>query len=196
MRSFWSEPFLWIHLAGIAVVPLALQLVWLSLAVGDPLTPFWLELLILIGVGIVPILWMQWTRPFDIFSLLIVALRPEALSLEQLRLLSLFKIGKQRLLSAIAALMMIGALWFIYRFAPLAALTASFVPQGRIVGLLLASVAFLISNLFLQVPISVLGVLFTSEQEWQTTEPYPPEKISQTFTVPGFRVRNILPIDY
>ena len=37
MRSFRSEPFLWIHLAGIAVAPLGLLVVWLALAIGDPL---------------------------------------------------------------------------------------------------------------------------------------------------------------
>ncbi|XTZ13067.1 MAG: low-complexity tail membrane protein, partial [cyanobacterium endosymbiont of Rhopalodia inflata] len=49
MNNFRSEPFLWIHLAGIAVVPLSLQLVLLGLAVGDPFPLFWLELFI-VGV--------------------------------------------------------------------------------------------------------------------------------------------------
>ena len=39
MRSFRSEPFLWIHLAGIAVAPLGLLVVCLALAIGDPLNP-------------------------------------------------------------------------------------------------------------------------------------------------------------
>jgi hypothetical protein len=91
MRSFWTEPFLWIHLAGIAALPLALELVWLGLAVGDPILPVWLELLLVAAVGIVPVLWMQLTRPFDIFSILVLAMKPEQLTQEQRRLLSLFK---------------------------------------------------------------------------------------------------------
>jgi len=51
MRSFWTEPFLWIHLAGIAALPLALELVWLGLAVGDPILPVWLELVLVIATG-------------------------------------------------------------------------------------------------------------------------------------------------
>jgi hypothetical protein len=194
MRSFWSEPFLWIHLAGIAVVPLALQLVWLGLAVGDPLPLFWLELIFLALVGIVPVFWMQWTRPFDIFSLLIVALKPENMTLEQRRILSLFTRKKQRWLTIITAGIMLVILWQIYWLAPLAAKGASFLPQWRIVGLLLAALAFGISNLFLQIPVSVLGVLLTREQTLAKAEPYDLDKISQKFTMPGFRVNKILSI--
>ena len=37
--SMKSEPFLWIHLAGLAALPIFLQIAWIGLAVGDPL-PF------------------------------------------------------------------------------------------------------------------------------------------------------------
>ncbi|MGK7877914.1 MAG: low-complexity tail membrane protein [Xenococcaceae cyanobacterium] len=193
MRSFRSEPFLWIHLAGLVVVPLSLEVVWLGLAVGDPLLPFWLELLGVAAVGIVPVFLMQWIRPFDIFSLLIVALKPEQMTPEQQRILSLLKTKGQRLLTAIAAVFMLWVLWQIYRLAPIAAMVAPFSPQWRIAGLLLAAFAFLVSNLFVQVPVSVLGVLFTSEQQFEATEPCPREKIPQEFTIPGFRVDKILP---
>ena len=191
MRPFWSERFLWIHLAGLAVVPLSLQVVWLGLAVGAPLPLFWIELLFLAAVGLVPIFWMQWNRPFDIFSLLIVALKPEEMTPEQRRILSLFKTNKQRFLTAIAAVFMLWVLWQIYRLAPVAAMAASFLPQWRIAGLLLAALAFGASNLFVQVPVSVLGVLLTSEKQFAATEPCAPEKITQEFTIPGFRVEKI-----
>lgn len=197
MRSYRSEPFLWIHFAGIAVVPLALQVVGLGLSLGDPLPFFWLELLFLVAVGIVPILWMQWNRPFDIFSLLIIALKPNKLTAEQLKILTLFKLGKQRGLSAIAALVMLVILWQVYRVAPLASIAADsipFLPQWRVVGLSIAAIGLLTSHLFLQVPVSVLGVLLTRSQIWEKVEPYLPEKIAKDFSVPGFKVDKILPI--
>jgi len=194
MRSFWTEPFLWIHLAGIAALPLALELVWLGLAVGDPILPIWLELLLLAAVGILPVLWMQLTRPFDIFSILILAMKPEQLTQEQRRLLSLFKTKTNSLVTIAAAVFMLWVLWQIYRVAPVAATVAPFAPRWRIVGLLWAGLAFLVSNLFLQVPLSVAQVLLTSESEFAATEPYPVEKTPQDFTIPGVRVNQILPL--
>ncbi|NES80896.1 MAG: low-complexity tail membrane protein [Moorea sp. SIO2B7] len=194
MRSFWSEPFLWIHLAGLAMFPLLIELVWLALAVGDPLPVFWLEFLFVALVGIVPVFWMQWNRPFDIFSILIVALKPEQMTLGQRQILSLFKTKKQRLLTAIAGVLMLVVLWQLYRLAPVVELVVSpFFPQWRFLGLLMATVAFLVSNLFLQVPLSVLGILFTSEQQFAATEPCELEKIPQEFTIFGFQVGKILP---
>ncbi len=194
MNNFRSEPFLWIHLAGIAVVPLTLQLVWLGLAVGNPLPFYGVELLIVIAVGIIPPLWMQWKRPFDIFSLLLVALRSDALTPDQRKLLTLFTTRKQKVLSLLVAAVMLVILWVFYQLAPLATSAAAFLPQWRLLGLAIAAIAFWLSNLFVQVPVSVLGVLTTSAQQWSETEPYLPENISQAFTVPGFRVRRILPI--
>ncbi|HEY9743883.1 MAG TPA: low-complexity tail membrane protein [Coleofasciculaceae cyanobacterium] len=194
MRSFWTEPFLWIHLAGLAALPLCLELVWLGLAVGDPILPVWLEFLLVAAIGIVPVLWMQLTRPFDIFSLLVLAMKPEQLAEQQRRILSLFKTKTNPLLTIVGAVFMLWVLWQIYRVAPVAAAIAPLAPGWRLAGLLGASLAFLASNLFLQVPLSVAQVLLTSESEFSSTEPYPVEKTLQDFTLPGVRVNQILPI--
>ncbi|NEQ64068.1 MAG: low-complexity tail membrane protein [Symploca sp. SIO2D2] len=193
MRSFWTEPFLWIHLAGLAALPLTLELVWLGLAAGDPILPVWLELLLVVTIGIGPVLWMQLTYPFDIFSLLIVAIKPEQLTQEQQKILSLFKTKPSNILTVAGIVLMLLILWQINRVAPLAVTAASGIPGGHIVGLLIAALAFLASNLFLQVPLSVIQVLLTSESEWQTTPAYPVDKIQQDFTVPGIKVKQILP---
>ena len=192
MNNFRSEPFLWIHLAGAAAVPLLLQIVWLGLAVGDPLSPFWLELLLLGAVGILPVFWMQWNRPFDIFSLLFVSVKPQALTSQQQSILSLFKSNRERLLAVIAAVAMTAVLWLLYQYAPLAASAAAFLPQWRVFGLFIAAIAFLACNLFVQVPLSVLGVLLTKEAQLATVNPYPAEQIPQGFIVPGLRVNKIL----
>lgn len=191
MTSFRSEPFLWIHLSGIAVAPLALLVMWLALAIGDPITPYWLELVILAIAAILPIFVMQWSRPFEIFSLLIISLRPEFLTTEQRKILSLFKTTKQRIFSLITALLMVAVLWGIYLFSPVAALPVTSFPQLRIVGLIIAAIAFLVANLFTQVPVSVVGVLLTKQEVFNTVEPLTVEQIPPSFTVPGFRVRKI-----
>ena len=80
MTTFRAEPFLWIHLAGIVVVPLALLAMACGLAIGTPLTPYGLEIIFLVAIAWLPIMVMQWFRPFEIFSLLIIAIRPGSLT--------------------------------------------------------------------------------------------------------------------
>lgn len=189
MRS--REPFLWIHLAGLAAVPLWLQIAWLGLAVGKPL-PFWAEMLFLAAVGILPPLWMQLRQPFDIFSLLLIAVKPEQLTLDQRRMLSLLKTPKHGGIAIAVAALALVILWQLYRWAPIAVVAASFLPQVRLLGLLLAAIAFLMSHLFIQVPFSVLGILLTKEQPFALVEPVSPQSVSQEFTVPGFRVNQFL----
>lgn len=191
MASFRSEPFLWIHLAGIAVAPFALLVVWLALAIAVPLTPYWLELGFLVGIGVLPILWMQWHKPFEIFSLLVVALRPEVLTLEQRKILSLFKQPRQRVLTVLTALLMTGKLFALYYFAPLASLPVLDLPQIRIAALGVAAIAFLIANLFVQVPVSVLGILLTSNATYEQISPIELSEIPQKLTLFGFRVKKI-----
>ena len=193
MRSFWSEPFLWIHVAGAAVLPIFLGLCLLGLAVGSPLLPVWLEVFLVGVVGIAPVLWMQWFRPFYIFSILVVAMKPQNLTPLQQRILTRLKSPLNRGLALFVAVLLVIILWQLYRFAPLAASVAPFPPQWRLAGLLLAAVAFLASNLFLQVPVSVSAVLLTTESEFAATKPDALEKIGQDFTIAGWQVDRILP---
>lgn len=193
MRSFWSDPFLWIHLAGIAAVPIWLELCWLGLAAGNPVLPFWLELLVLAAIGIVPIFWMQWQRPFYIFSLIGVALKPAQLTEDQRRLLSLFKAQRNRFLAIAAAIIAFLALRQLYYLAPIAAPVTPFTSESRWLGLLVTAIAFLGVNLFLQVPISVLSVMLTGESVFATTTPYSLEQIRSDFTLLGVPVNQILP---
>ncbi|BFM38576.1 low-complexity tail membrane protein [Synechocystis sp. LKSZ1] len=189
MSSFRTEPFLWIHLAGVAVAPLALLVAWVALAVATPVTPYALELLLLVGAGMVPVFWMQWQRPFEIFSLLLIALRPDQLSEAQRRILALFLRPQRRWLTLLGALLLLVKLGVIYYYAPLAAMVALELPQVRLLALLVAAVAFFMANLFLQVPLSVLGVLLTSQDTYEATQPLESTEVQAKFTIPGFRVR-------
>ncbi|MEZ2240463.1 low-complexity tail membrane protein [Microcoleus sp.] len=193
MRSFWSEPFLWIHLAGLAALPIFLGLCWLGLAVGSPLLPVWLEVFLVGAAGIVPVLWMQWFRPFYIFSILVVAVKPQNLTNAQQRILAGFKSRLNQGLALFLAILLAVILWQLYRFSPLAASVAPFPPQWRLAGLLLAAGAFLASNLFLQVPASVLAVLLTPESELAARQPHVLDKVGFDFTIAGWQVDRILP---
>lgn len=193
MRSFWSEPFLWIHLAGVAALPIFLGLCLLGLAVGAPLLPVWLEVFLVGAAGIGPVLWMQWFRPFYIFSILVVAVKPQNLSNAQQRILLGFKSRLNQGLALFVAIVLAVILWQLYRFAPLAAGVTPFPPQWRLAGLLLAAFAFLASNLFLQVPASVIAVLLRPESDFAAIQPDVLEKIGQDFTIAGWQVDRILP---
>lgn len=193
MRSFWFDPYLWLHLAGLAAFPLFLEVCLIGLAMGDPLLPVWLELLLVAVVGIAPILWMQWQRPFYIFSLVAVTVKPEKLTDDQRRLLALFKSQRNRFLAALVSVVLMLLLWKTYAIAPIATPAIAFLPEWHWLGLLLASVAFLACNLFIQVPVSVASVMLTSESAFSATPPYLLESIRRNFTLVGLQLNRLLP---
>lgn len=193
MRSFWSEPYLWIHVAGAAVLPITLELCLLGLAIGDPIFPPVIERFLVLSAGIAPILWMQWQRPFYIFSILFVGVQPEYLTTDQRRILRRFKTPTHQALTALVAIGLGGLFLQLYRIAPLVLEPAARFPQWRGLGLLIAAIAFLLTNLFLQIPLSVLRVMLTSDAEFATTEPYAIDQIRPNFSIFGWRVRQILP---
>lgn len=193
MRLLWSERYLWIHLAGFAALPIALEICLLGLAVGEPLLPVWLELLLLAVVGIGPALWMQLQRPFYIFSLLAVTLKPEQLTENQRRILRLFTAPAARLWSIAAAVIATFILFQLYKIAPIAAPVTPFAGGGRGLGLLLAAIAFCVGNVFLQVPVSVGRILLVRDAKLLATEPWPLEQVRQKFTLFGLPVNQILP---
>ncbi|MEG4074730.1 low-complexity tail membrane protein [Microcoleus sp. Pol14C2] len=184
---------MWIHLSGAATLPIFLGLCLLGLAVGSPLLPVWLEIFLVGVAGIVPVLWMQWFRPFYIFSILVVAVKPQNLTSVQHRLLTRFKTKLNQGIALFIAVLLAVILWQLYRWAPLAASVAPFPPSWRWAGLLLAVAAFFASNLFLQVSASVMAVLLTPESEFAATKPHVLEKIRQDFTIAPWQVDRLLP---
>ncbi|MEH2072157.1 MAG: low-complexity tail membrane protein [Nostoc sp.] len=193
MASFRSEPILWIHVAGLATLPVFSILCLLFLSVGEPFLPVWMELLLVATIGVVPLLWMQLRRPFYIFGLLGIALKPENLTERQRKILCLTNTKLNRILALMTAVLSIWALWYLFKIAPLVANTAKFLPQWRSLGLILAGLTFLGSNLFLQIPVSVMRVLVTNDTEFAALEPLSLEKIKQDFTILGVRVNQMLP---
>jgi len=188
--SFRTDPYLWIHFAGWGALPLCLLGAWLGLAAGGPVLPGAAELWAIAAVGALPWLWLQWQRPFDIFSVLVLAVKPEELTQQQRQILRAFKRPSQRLLALLATGLLLWGFWQLVRWAPLA---AGVLPVGHWTGVAIAAIAFLLANLFAQVPLSAAGVLLTSEQTLAALEPYPVEHIARDFFVPGLRVKRVLP---
>ena len=193
MRSFRSEPILWIHLAGLATLPIFLEICWLGLAVGQGVLPVWLEFILIAAIGVVPVLWVQLQRPFSIFAVVGIAQKPEQLDEQQRKILSLINTPANRLLAVLVAIFLIAVLWQLYQFAPVAATVVPFPPSWRWVGLVIAALAFLASNVFLQIPVSVARVFVTSETKFAATKAYPLERIPLDFTIVGLQVNQILP---
>ncbi|MCC0177793.1 low-complexity tail membrane protein [Waterburya agarophytonicola K14] len=191
VKSIRSEPFLWIHLMGVALFPIFVGASAIALSIGKSY-PVIVELSFLLIVGVLPVFWMQVSHPFDIFSVLFVALKPECLDDNQKVILSLFKTFKQKLFSAIAAVMMTLLLWLLYRLSPLTTGIVDFLPQWRILGLGIAGASFFASNLFFQIPLSVLLVLLTQESKLVKIAPYTTDKIYHDFTLAGIKVDRIL----
>ena len=188
--SFRRDPFLWIHLSGIVALPLFLIVVWLGLAAEHY---SWLNILIVALLGIIPVLWMQLFRPFNIFSILVVSLQPEQLTQQQRQILALFKSKQQKVFSLVAAGTMSLIFWQINSLSPLATSLNPLIASGQLINLGIASLAFLLSNLFLQVPISVLGILFHNSEQLAATEAVSLTQVSTEFTSFGIQVKQILP---
>lgn len=191
MRSFRSDPYLWIHLAGLATVPLWFELCWLGLAVGYPVLPFWLELGLIAAVGTLPIFWMQWQRPFYIFSLVFLAVKPEYLTELQRRLLTRFTSQINRVLMVLTTALLVAVLRQLYYTAPIAAPAAAFLPDSRWAGLGIAALSFLAATLFVQVPVSVIAVLLSPAAD---AEPMPTDEIRSRMTILGVPIGQLLPM--
>ncbi|MBN8563110.1 MAG: low-complexity tail membrane protein [Leptolyngbya sp. UWPOB_LEPTO1] len=191
MQSFWSDPYLWIHLAGIAALPLSLLICLLGFAAGDPILPPWLEIGLVAIAGIAPIAWMQSQKPFCIFSLLFVALRPERLSELQRKLLALFLVRRSPIGIGLVALVLVLILRWIYAIAPIAEAITPISSHG--LGLIVAAIGFLASNLFVQVPFSVFLVMASSDADVMQLEPIPVDQVAKRFLVFGIPVNQIVP---
>ncbi|HEY9880661.1 MAG TPA: low-complexity tail membrane protein [Leptolyngbyaceae cyanobacterium] len=191
MRSFRLDPYLWVHLAGLAAVPLWLDICLLGLSTGSPALPIGIEIGFLSLVGVLPIFWMQWQKPFCIYSLLFLAVRPDRMSEDQRRVLRVLRDPVAKFLAAIAPLPLIWVVWKLFALAPLAADLSPFPNHG--LGLVVAAIAFLLANLFVQVPLAVLRVLLVPERAFAKVPPYQAEQIKKDFTLIGLRVNRILP---
>jgi hypothetical protein len=192
MKPWRCDPYLWVHLAGLATVPLWIDLCLLGLAVGNPTLPE-LELGVIVALGVLPVLVMQLWQPFYIFCLPGLVVRPGALEDDQLRLLSQFRCLRVRLGALLVPIPLVWALVKLYTLAFLAREMTPFDNWGRLGGLAIAVLGFFLANLFLQVSLAVLQVLVTPERRFQQVLPYPSDRVAADFRLIGLPVGKILP---
>jgi hypothetical protein len=192
-----TEPFLLIHIALLAAVPLAIVLCMMGLAVGDPVLPGWLEMIIL---GLPPIaltIWVQWQNPLYPFSLWVLAKPAKELSDNQRRVLSVLRRRINGWYTGAWVAVVTGVFLYvifrqIYLTAPLAADIAPFPPVLRLLGILWAEVFFLISNLLLQMGAAAARVMLVPPSEFNSIKPYDSDRISKDFTIVGMRSPQLL----
>ena len=192
MNNFKLEPFLWLHLAGLAIIPLTLEGVWLALSIANPFSWWWLDFLIVAILGILPIILITKKRPFNPFSLLIFSIYPNLLSLEQRQILTLLKNQKKTIINIVSSTVILIILWQLYRFTPVAHLVTINFPQNRFLAIIIASFLLLITNFLLQVGLNSLRILITSQDKLTNIEPYPVERIYVDFINSPIRVKKIL----
>ncbi|MEM8641866.1 MAG: low-complexity tail membrane protein [Cyanobacteria bacterium P01_G01_bin.54] len=192
MRINRQDPYLWLHIAGLAVLPLWGLVLWLGVAAGEPWFPYGVEEALLVVLGAAPWLWVQWQRPFNPFSVLAIALTPNCLTPEQRQWLQVLKGPRTRIVAVLAVLPAVWWLGQCYRLAPLA-ISVTPIPNHGL-GLLVAAIAFSGANLFLQVSLSMVGLLLlTSEQQFAAAKPYAVDRIGSDFFRFGPQLPQILP---
>lgn len=195
MIQLQQNRYLWVHFTAIAWVPLLLDVCLLGLAsaraaFGYPVAygfQFWIVALLCIG----PPLWMQIARPFYIFSLPPVALKPDVLSETQKRCLTVLTSWQIKALAGLTAVISLWLLAQLYHRASL--VTKQAVPlMTPTAGLISAVAAFFLACLFMQISVSAGRSLLVSPAALKRVEPYAGE-IARGFLIAGIRVNSLLP---
>ena len=195
--SIANHPFIWGNIALIAGVPWLLALSMAGLAVGDPVFPAWLEILLLASPAIAAAAWLHWQQPFSPFSLWFLVKPSESLNEDELRVLTLLK--QQRngwyvtgWIAVAVGFVMSGIFCKLYVAAPLAQAIAPFPAGLRLFGIIWAEVFFFLSNVLLQSGVSALRIKLTAESEITSLQPFTIEKIKNNFTNIGWQVPQLL----
>lgn len=185
--------YLWVQFVGLAAVPLLLDVCLAGLAssrtaFGFP-TAFGLQFWLIAAMSILPPLVMQCLRPFYIFSLPPLALKPSVLSMNQRRCLRLLESWQIKALAVVSAG---GSLWLLSQlYARSPRITPIMTPNT---GIIATVVAFFWVCTFLQISISSARLLLVGPEAMKRVKPYEPPAIAANFCILGLRVGKILPM--
>ncbi|AFY40600.1 hypothetical protein Lepto7376_4498 [[Leptolyngbya] sp. PCC 7376] len=187
------DPYLWLHLVGLAMLPLTLALVVIALAWGIPLPFSTAELITIVLVGGVPVWVLQILRPWQPFGFFIFQIPPERMDERQKQILRLIQGTRQPLLNALGAVVMVILLWQIAHYSPLATGISAGFWQWRVIGITLAIVGFFLSNVIVQMSLTLLPTLFLSENTVIAIDPHPNVSIRRDFACWGIPMGQIFP---
>lgn len=186
MIELQQNRYLWVHLVGLAAVPLLLDICWVGLASAGPILPGSIAFWAIATLSIAPSLWMQLARPFYIFSLPPLALKPSALSEDQRRCLRVLKSWQIKTLTGLAASF---ALWVLWQLAERSTqITPVMSPRA---GSVSAAVSFFLACTFLQISISAGRSLLVGPETLKRVAPYDESAIASDFLILGLRVEKI-----
>jgi hypothetical protein len=193
MITLRQDPYLWWHLAGVVTLPIWLDGCLAGLAVGDPAISVRLELGLLLLLGVLPTLGLQWFRPIYLFRVGPLSLRPGSLTDPQLRLLTCQQSWRQKIVALLASIGLAALLITLYQIAPIAAAVTPFAGMGRAAGWWLCVGCFFCANWFGQTALAALGLLLVSERTLAHTQPYELTAIANNFFGLGIQIGQIFP---
>lgn len=188
MIKLQQNRYLWVHFAGLAFVPLLLDICLAGLASAGPALPFGGQFWAIALSGILPGLAMQCFKPFYVFSLPPSALKPSVLSEDQRRCLQIFKSWQIKALAVGVALFSVWLLAQLYAMSPQVSplLTAR-------AGLVCAAIAFFTASTFMQISVSAARALLISPEALKRVAAVEGSTITADFLIAGIRVNKLLP---
>lgn len=191
MIKLQQNRYLWVHFAGLAFVPLLLDICLAGLASAGPALPFRGQFWAIALLGIAPGLAMQWFKPFYVFSLPPSALKPSVLSEDQRRCLRIFKSWQIKALAIAVAALLLWILVQLYTLSPL--LSPMLTPRA---GLISAAIAFFVAATFMQISVSAARALLIGPDALKRVPACEERTIAQDFLIAGIRVNQLLPDSY
>jgi hypothetical protein len=193
MITLRQDPYLWWHLTGVVTLPIWLDGCLAGLAVGDPAISVGLELGLLLLIGVLPTLGLQWFRPIYLFRVGFLSLRPGNLTDPQLQLLTCYKGWRQKIVALLASIGLAALLITLYQIAPIATAVTPFAGMGRAAGWWLCAGCFFCANWFGQTALAALGLLLARERTLDRTQPYAVAAIAHDFSGLGIQIGQIFP---
>ncbi len=194
MLRVQQNRYLWVHFVGLAAVPLLLDICLAGLASAGPAfdypTAGSLQFWAIALLGIIPTLWMQLAKPFYIFSLPPLALKPTELSEDQRRCLQLLKTLQMKVLAVLTAGFAGWLLWWLYGRSP--QITPVMTPTA---GLVSAAITFFLVCAFLQIAVSAGRSILVGPDTLKRVVPVEESAIASNFLILGLRVKKILPTE-
>lgn len=188
MIELQQNRYLWIHFAGLAFIPLLLDIGLAGLASAGPALPFHGQFWAIALFGITPALAMQWFKPFYIFSLPPSALKPSVLSEDQRRCLQIFKSWQ---IKALALLMAGFSLWLLDQiYVMLPQVSPMLTPRA---GLVWGAIAFFTASTFMQISVSAGRALLISPTALKRVPAVDEDVIAKDFLILGIRLNQLLP---
>ena len=188
MIRLQQNRYLWVHFAGLACVPLLLDICLAGLASAGSALAFQGQFWAIALLSITPALAMQWFKPFYVFSLPPAALKPAALSEDQRRCLQIFKSWQ---IKGLAIAVAIFSLWLLAQLYAMLPQTSPLL--GARAGLVSAALAFFLASTFMQISVSAGRALLISPTALKRVAAVDEGAIASDFLILGIRVNKLLP---